>query len=530
MMQTAPINEITRLRVRFTQVLAVASIVVALVGMPTAITASGQTGILQFNLLLLLAVIALNGLWLYLVNQRRYTFAELGLITTFTASLLITSIPLLLLASLAMLAAAALGSRRVLLLVNHLVIGRIVLEVLPNLDTSSAIIPQLSGLLIEIVTLLTLSIVIRIVIHEGTQAIASTRRTTNLLQASADIQRIASRAGSITSILDQSVALLRNRFSLEHVQVYLLAEGEGAVLMAAASSPGRALLISGYRVPLGARGAIGQVTLNGTSAIRSYTLSEPHTGEVLDGTQSQLALPMRDGGRTIGVLDLQSLVVNGFTPADVPALQVIADLLATATRSARLYEEQARINADNQRLQEQIDANLREIERLNQELTRSGWQDYIRVSQQTPGITIEQDRVIPDAHWSEALALAQQQRRAVNLEAAEKPVVAVPITLRGEVIGAIEVEPGAQATGSDAVEMVEAVAQRLALSLENARLYEETQQAATQEQRINAISARYQEVTTVDELLRVTLQELSETLQAESSTIRLGVSPQESST
>ena len=70
--------------------------------------------------------------------------------------------------------------------------------------------------------------------------------------------------------------------------------------------------------------------------------------------------------------------------------------------------------------------------------------------------------------------------------------------------------------------MVQAVAQRLALSLENARLYEATLQAAAQEQRINDIAARFQSVATVDELLRITLAELSETLGAERGSIRLG--------
>jgi GAF domain-containing protein len=72
------------------------------------------------------------------------------------------------------------------------------------------------------------------------------------------------------------------------------------------------------------------------------------------------------------------------------------------------------------------------------------------------------------------------------------------------------------------MEMVQAVAQRLALSLENARLFEETQQAASREQRINEIVGRYQAVTSVDELLRYTLTELSQTLGAERSAIRLG--------
>jgi GAF domain-containing protein len=231
---------------------------------------------------------------------------------------------------------------------------------------------------------------------------------------------------------------------------------------------------------------------------------------------------MHDANRVIGVLDLQSTQPQAFAHADAQGLQVMTDLLAISVRNARLYEAQMHTAEENKQLYEQADAHLREIERLNQELTHSSWLEYTQATKQLPSITLTHNQLTPEMEWSKALTMAQHERRAVNVEDSLHPVVAVPIMLRGEVIGAIEVEPGAQSSGADALEMVEAVAQRLALSLENVRLYEETQKAAAQEQRINEISARYQEVTTVDELLRVTLQELSKTLSAERGLIRLG--------
>ena len=46
-----------------------------------------------------------------------------------------------------------------------------------------------------------------------------------------------------------------------------------------------------------------------------------------------------------------------------------------------------------------------------------------------------------------------------------------------------------------------------------------------QEQRINTIVARYQSATSVDDLLRITLTELSEALGAQRGAIRLGTLP-----
>ena len=103
--------------------------------------------------------------------------------------------------------------------------------------------------------------------------------------------------------------------------------------------------------------------------------------------------------------------------------------------------------------------------------------------------------------------------------------IAAPIILRGQVIGVVEVEPGIDVREDDTIEMVQAVASHLAISLDNARLFEEAQETAVQQQHINEIVGQYQSATTVDDLLQIALSELGETLSAHNGKIRLG-SPQ----
>ena len=198
----------------------------------------------------------------------------------------------------------------------------------------------------------------------------------------------------------------------------------------------------------------------------------------------------------------------------------MTDLLATAIRNARLFKQQAETMQENQSLYRETEDNLREIQRLNQQLTRSAWQEYQSDTQAATGITLERDRMTPASEWTEPLIRAGEEGQRHRSRGRAR-TVAVPVTLRGEVIGAIEVEAGTE-NNPETVEMVQAVANRLAVSLENARLYQATLQAAAQEQRINDIAARFQSVATVDELLRITLAELSETLGAERGSIRLG--------
>jgi GAF domain-containing protein len=243
---------------------------------------------------------------------------------------------------------------------------------------------------------------------------------------------------------------------------------------------------------------------------------------LLPETRSEIALPLLEGDRIIGALDVQSKYPGAFLQNDVQALQVMSNLLGTAIRNARLYETQAASLQDNKRLLFESETNLREIQRLNRQLTRKAWEEYQRTRFDALGVTLSPQGVQPGASWTEEMIDAILRQRPILSATGHDGVIAVPIVLRGEVLGAIEVTPGAELRPDDTVELIQAVAQRLALSLDNARLFEETQEATVQEQRINDIVARYQSAATVDDLLQITLAELSQSLGAAHGAIRLG--------
>jgi GAF domain-containing protein len=156
---------------------------------------------------------------------------------------------------------------------------------------------------------------------------------------------------------------------------------------------------------------------------------------------------------------------------------------------------------EQQRLLLDSEANLREIQRLNQQLTRTGWDQYLKDKRDSFGVTVADEKLIMDGSWSESLMEAALKQRPVAKQVDDTPVVAVPVILRNEVIGAIEVEPSRELSPAETLEMLEAVAQRLASGLENARLFEEAQASTAREQ--------------------ITLRELSQTLGAERGAIRL---------
>jgi GAF domain-containing protein len=100
--------------------------------------------------------------------------------------------------------------------------------------------------------------------------------------------------------------------------------------------------------------------------------------------------------------------------------------------------------------------------------------------------------------------------------------VAVPIVLRSQTIGALNLSLREEQATSETVTLVEEVASRLALMLESARLYQETQQRAARERTIGEITGRVRESLNVDTMLQAAVRELGEVLGAARVQVRLG--------
>jgi GAF domain-containing protein len=107
----------------------------------------------------------------------------------------------------------------------------------------------------------------------------------------------------------------------------------------------------------------------------------------------------------------------------------------------------------------------------------------------------------------------------------DQQIVAVPVFLRDEVIGAIEIEGDRDFSADETLEITLAVADRLSLTIDNVRLLEHSRQLADRELRVGAISAELQRHNTIDEILSTAVAELGQTLGADHAAIRLGWRP-----
>lgn len=516
--------QLTRIRARLVQI--IAGVTILAVIFPGTVYSVGVYQVPFANAIAAgVFLIGLYLLWIILSTINRVQLASYGLlITLLLMSLLPGSLDRMQPILVAIAVATLVSDWRVFSAVSVVLFAIVGYQIYVNAATEQAFVTSLHH--VSLLGWMAATIVtVRFFWNALQDTLMDAQRSANLLRSAAEVGQITVGLVALDDLLPRAVDFIRDRFGYYHVQIFLLdEEGRVAWLRASTGEVGEQLLSRRHHLNVGSNSVIGRVTQAGESIIARDTDSAPvhYRNELLPDTRAELALPIRDGDRIIGALDVQSTRANAFPRSDVRALQIMTNLLAASIRNATLFDEQKRNMRENQRLYIEAEANLREIQRLNQQLTRESWQRFVQEHGEGTGVTLENGRRTRDSAWSEPLRRAGQSRTTVTAKEDGRLVVAVPIMLRGEPIGAMEIEPDTDLDEMDTVEIVRAVSERLAVSLDNARLFEESQATTIYEQRINTIVDKYQNASTVDDLLQVTLEELSDTLGAERASIRLG--------
>ena len=119
---------------------------------------------------------------------------------------------------------------------------------------------------------------------------------------------------------------------------------------------------------------------------------------------------------------------------------------------------------------------------------------------------------------------AMQARQSVLLNSNQEPVLAVPVRVRDEVVGALSFRKGGDdATWSaDEVELLEELTDQLGVALESARLYQDTQRRAARERLSGEVAARVRETLDIDNVLQTAVREMRGILNLEEVEIRIG--------
>lgn len=104
-----------------------------------------------------------------------------------------------------------------------------------------------------------------------------------------------------------------------------------------------------------------------------------------------------------------------------------------------------------------------------------------------------------------------------------KAEIAVPILMNNQTLGVLDVQQNKAGSLTDIdTQLLELVANQIAIALRNARLYESVQTQAKREAIANAIGQRLQTADNIDSVLQIAAQELGKALKSQRATVQIG--------
>ncbi len=141
-------------------------------------------------------------------------------------------------------------------------------------------------------------------------------------------------------LLRLTVNLIRDRFDMYHVQVYIVEEEKNAaVLRESTGYAGLQLLQKEHQIPLDQSALVTQAIHGGEPVVVNDVNQNPDflANPLLPDTQSEMVVPLKIEDRVIGAVDIQSRDTNTFTSDVVGLFETMTDQIALLFQNSELY-------------------------------------------------------------------------------------------------------------------------------------------------------------------------------------------------
>ncbi len=315
-----------------------------------------------------------------------------------------------------------------------------------------------------------------------------------LAHAAAQIKRLIDYEIFAVLLLDENAQELHFRFAIGHRQE----------------------VVENWRIPVG-QGIIGAAASTGRPVRVSDVHKDPRYLNALDGVQSELAVPLVLQGRVVGVLDIESSQLDYFTRDQQNILMMLATRISSAIENARLFER-TRHQADTLLLLNEVARETNSILDVEGVLRRAAemvkrvidyqifaillYDEAARVFRHRLNVKFGQhmqERSVVSPHEGIVGAAATLRRpvvvpdvsfdpRYISINPETRSELAIPLLYKHRVIGVLDLEsPQLNYFTPDHVQALSILASHLAVSIENARLYEQVaRDEARMERDLNA--------------------------------------------
>jgi phosphoserine phosphatase RsbU/P len=324
--------------------------------------------------------------------------------------------------------------------------------------------------------------------------------STEVLATLAEIGEDVNASLDLDEVLARAAALIKRHIDYEIFGV-LMIEGEGSYLRHRFAIGYPRELAESLRIPVG-QGITGTAAATGHSVRVSDTSKDPRYINAIQSVRSELAVPLIVRGKCVGVLDIQSRHLDYFTRDQQNILTLLGSRLAIAIENARLFEK-VKAQADTLLLLSEVGRETSAILDVEELLRRAAEQTKRVIDYQILSIMLydEEQKVFRHrvdvkhgqsvqgrlrATTSEGIVGAAAtlkepvlvpdvtvDPRYVMVNPETRSELAIPMMHQGKVIGVLDLEsPIPNYFTEDHVQTLSILAANLAVSLENARLYE----------------------------------------------------------
>src|SRR6202048_1971946 len=336
--------------------------------------------------------------------------------------------------------------------------------------------------------------------HTTLAAAPTTEVSAEVLATITEIGEEVNASLDLNEVLARTAALIKRHIDYEIFGVFMF-DGDGSYLKQRFSIGYPRELWNTVRGG-GARGCAGAGAAGGHSVRVADTLTDSRYINAIENVRSELGVPLMLRNRCVGVLDIQSRHPDYFTPDQQNILTLLASRLAIAVENARLFEK-VRAQADTLLLLNEVSRETGSILDVEELLRHAAEQtkrviDYqilsimlydeeqkvfrhrvdVKHGQRVQGklraaasegivgaaATLKEPVIVPDVTVDPRYLMVNPETRSE---------LAIPMIHKGKVIGVLDLEsPQPNYFTEDHVQTLSILAANLAVSLENARLYE----------------------------------------------------------
>jgi GAF domain-containing protein len=236
---------------------------------------------------------------------------------------------------------------------------------------------------------------------------------------------------------------------------------------------------------------------------RRRLLATQNSGE---NEQTRMVLPLKKGVELIGILDILCDSSEIFTESTISLMEVLSNQLTVAIVNIQSMAE--------------TQIALEQVEALNRRLIRQQWAQTLK-AKVTSGYVYTPQKSEPSVdEWLPGMELALHENQSSVSVLGED--VAIPLKLRGEVIGVLGLErDSGRLWDEDEILILQTIAEQISLALESARLFEDTQRNAWRDQVISESTAKVWASTQIEDVMKAAVAQLGTKLQASEVVIQL---------